>query len=107
MTTRLKLLELDTDVEALINYGLAGLRRHRLTRLSRQAYDQGDLLSFEDLAMLLTTNPATIRREVQHFRQQGLFIMTRGTNMIIRRRYRVCCALLHMPLSHALVMDFS
>jgi biotin operon repressor len=79
VTTRLKLLDLNTDLEALANYGLAGLRRHRLSRLTRQAYDQSALLSFEDLAMLLTTSPATVRRDVQHLRRQGLFIMTRGT----------------------------
>jgi biotin operon repressor len=79
VTTRLKLLEFNSDLEALVNYGLAGLRRHRLARLTRQAYDQNALLSFEDLAMLLTTSPATVRRDVQQLRRQGLFIMTRGT----------------------------
>ena len=42
-------------------------------------YDQGALLSYEDLAMLLTTSPATVKRDVALLRRQGLFIMTRGT----------------------------
>ncbi len=79
VTVRLKLIDLNSDLDALANYGLAGLRRHRLARLTRQAYDQGALLSYEDLAMLLTTSPATVRRDVQHLRRQGQFIMTRGT----------------------------
>lgn len=79
ITVRLKLIDFCSDLEALANYGLAGLRRHRLARLSRQAYDQGGLLSFEDLAMFLTTSPSTVRRDVQHLRRQGQFIMTRGT----------------------------
>ncbi len=79
VTVRLKLIDFNTDLEALANYGLAGLRRHRLARLTRQAYDQNALLSYEDLAMILTTSPATVRRDVQHLRRQGLFIMTRGT----------------------------
>lgn len=79
VTVRLKLINFNSDLEALANYGLAGLRQHRLARLTRQAYDQGGLLSFEDLAMILTTSPATVRRDVQHLRRQGLFIMTRGT----------------------------
>ena len=79
VTVRLKLIDFNTDLEALVNYGLAGLRRHRLARLSRQAYDQGALLSYEDIAMLLTTSPATVKRDVQHLRRQGQFIMTRGT----------------------------
>jgi CRP-like cAMP-binding protein len=79
LTARLKLINFNSDLEALANYGLAGLRQHRLARLTRQAYDQGGLLSFEDLAMILTTSPATVRRDVQYLRRQGLFIMTRGT----------------------------
>jgi hypothetical protein len=79
LTVRLKLIDLNTDLDALANYGLAGLRRHRLARITRQAYDQGTLLSYEDLAMILTTSPATVRRDVQLLRLQGMFIMTRGT----------------------------
>ena len=78
VTLRLKLLDFNTDFEALAQYGLAGLRRHRLARLTRQAYDQGALLSYEDLAMLLTTSPSTVRRDVYYLRKQGLFILTRG-----------------------------
>lgn len=79
VTVRLKLIDFNTDLEALASYGLAGLRRHRLARLTRQCYDHGALLSYEDLAMLLTTSPATVKRDVQHLRRQGQFIMTRGT----------------------------
>ena len=78
VTLRLKLLDFNTDFEALADFGLAGLRRHRLARLTRQAYDQGALLSYEDLAMLLTTSPSTVRRDVYHLRKQGQFILTRG-----------------------------
>jgi len=79
VTVRLKLIDLNSDIEALANYGLAGLRRHRLARITREAYDQGALLSYEDLAMILTTSPATIRRDVGLLRKAGMFIMTRGT----------------------------
>jgi len=78
VTLRLKLLDFNSDFEALADYGLAGLRRHRLARLTRQAYDQGALLSYEDLAMLLTTSPSTVRRDVYYLRKQGQFILTRG-----------------------------
>ena len=78
ITVRLKLLDFTSDFEALAQYGLSGLRRHRLARLTRQAYDQGALLSYEDLAMLLTTSPTTVRRDVYFLRHQGLFIVTRG-----------------------------
>jgi hypothetical protein len=79
VTVRLRLIDFNTDLEALASYGLAGLRRHRLSRVTRQAYDQGALLSYEDLAMLLSTSPATVKRDVYQLRHEGLFIMTRGT----------------------------
>lgn len=79
VTVRLKLIDLNTDLEVLAEYGLAGLRRHRLARITRQAYDQGALLSYEDLAMILTTSPATVKRDVYHLKHQGMFIMTRGS----------------------------
>jgi len=79
VTVRLKLIDFNTDLEALASYGLAGLRRHRLSRVTRQAYDQGALLSYEDLAMFLSTSPATVKRDVYQLRHEGLFIMTRGT----------------------------
>lgn len=78
LTIKLNLIQLNTDLDALAQYGLAGLRRHRLMRLTKQAYDQGALLSYEDLAMILTTSPSTVKRDVQLLKQQGLFIMTRG-----------------------------
>lgn len=78
VSVRLKLIDFNSDLEALANYGLAGLRRHRLARLTRQTYEQGALLSYEDLAILLTTSPATVKRDVYYLRKQGQFIMTRG-----------------------------
>ena len=79
ISVRLKLIDLNSDLDVLANYGLAGLRRHRLARLSRQAYEQGGLLSYEDLAIILTTSPATVKRDVAHLRREGQFIMTRGS----------------------------
>jgi len=78
ISLRLKLLDFNTDLEVLANYGLAGLRRHRLCRLTKQAYDQGSLLSYEDLAMILTTSPTTVKRDIYQLRREGKFIMTRG-----------------------------
>ncbi|MFQ5641867.1 MAG: DUF1670 domain-containing protein [bacterium] len=79
VTARLRLLDFNSDLQALTDYGLAGLRRHRLCRITKQAYDQGALLSYEDLSMILTTSPATVKRDAALLRQEGKFIMTRGT----------------------------
>ncbi len=78
---RLKLLDFNTDLDVLAEYGTAGVRRHRLARITRQAYEQGALLSYEDLAMLLTTSPATVKRDVRALNQSGKFIITRGTKL--------------------------
>lgn len=78
ISCRLKLNDVSSDFESLVNYGLAGLRRHRILRLTREAYDQGALLSYEDLAILLTASPATIKRDIRHLRHDGKFVMTRG-----------------------------
>ena len=80
-TVRLKLLDFNTDLEVLAEYGTAGVRRHRLSRLTRQAYEQGALLSYEDLAMLLTTSASTIKRDVYHLKREGKFIITRGSKL--------------------------
>jgi len=81
VTCRLKLMDINSDFDALANFGLAGMRRLRIERLTRQAYDQGALLTYEDLALLLTTSPATVKRDVFFLRKDGKFIMTRGTKL--------------------------
>ena len=81
VTVRLRLMDINSDFDALANYGLAGLRRHRIERLTRQAYDQGALLTYEDLALLLTTSPATVKRDIFSLRKQGKFIITRGAKL--------------------------
>ncbi|MEJ2193317.1 MAG: DUF1670 domain-containing protein [Ignavibacteriaceae bacterium] len=81
VTCRLKLMDINSDFDALANFGLAGMRRKRIERLTRQAYDQGALLTYEDLALLLTSSPATVKRDVFFLRKEGKFIMTRGTKL--------------------------
>jgi len=78
VTVSLKLIDFNSDFEVLANYGLAGLRRHRIARLTKQTCDQEALLSYEDLSMILTASPATIKRDIYYLRKQGMFIMTRG-----------------------------
>ena len=79
VSCQLTLNDVQADLEVLATYGLAGLRRHRILRLTKEAYDQDALLSYEDLALLLTTSPATVKRDIRHLKQEGYFVMTRGT----------------------------
>ena len=78
VSCRLKLNDIETDLEVLANYGVAGLRRHRILRLTQEAYDQDALLSYEDLAVLLTSSPATMKRDIRALKYDGYFVMTRG-----------------------------
>lgn len=78
VSCRLTLNDTNSDFELLANYGLAGLRRHRILRLTKESYDQSALLSYEDLAILLTSSPATIKRDIRHLKNDGNFVMTRG-----------------------------
>jgi len=81
VSCRLRLNDVETDLEVLANYGLTGLRRHRILRLTKEAYDQDALLSYEDLAVLLTSSPSTMKRDSQALKQAGYFVMTRGAKL--------------------------
>jgi biotin operon repressor len=65
------------DLTAL-RVGIVALRQLRIQRLTEEAYEQGTLLTHEDLACLLNSSLSTIKRDVQALRQQGLMIPTRG-----------------------------
>ena len=47
--------------------------------MTKEAYDQDALLSYEDLAILLTTSPASVKRDIRFLKHDGYFVMTRGT----------------------------
>lgn len=49
-----------------------------LERFTREAYDQGTLLTYEDIAMILTTSLTTVKRDIHFLKKQGKFIMTQG-----------------------------
>src|SRR6266446_7910140 len=67
------------DFETRQAYGVEGLRRHRLLRMTAEARDQGGLLSYEDLAFrLLNCGVRTIVRDVGALRQRDLEVPSRG-----------------------------
>ena len=61
-----------------LSTGLAKLRPQRRLRLTEEAAAQGGLRSHEDLACLLGSSLATIKRAVQALRKQDLRVPTRG-----------------------------
>jgi len=54
-------------------------RRHQIKRLIDQARDQGASPTTKDLAGALDSGDATIRRDLQAMREQGLHVPTRGS----------------------------
>jgi len=60
--------------------GVVALRRHKIERLCREAFDQGGLLTVEDLAYrILNCGERTICRDLAFFRKRNIFIPLRST----------------------------
>jgi hypothetical protein len=68
----------DTDAEVLIERGSPALRKARIHRMAREAREQGGLLSYEDLSLILGVDVTTVRRLVAGLRSQGVSVPTRG-----------------------------
>lgn len=74
----LTLHNIDEDLPVYKQHGLAGLRQHKIVRLTNEAIDQGGVLSFEDVAFILTSSIATIKRDMAFMRRKGIIIPSRG-----------------------------
>jgi biotin operon repressor len=70
-------LDSPDDLEALHD-GVAVLRQSKVQRLTREAQDQGALLTQEDLARLLCTSLSTVKRDIAQLRAEGVDVPTRG-----------------------------
>ena len=68
----------DEDVEVYKKSGLTGLRQHKLLRITKEAIEQGALLSYEDIAFMLTVGVATVKRDMAAMRREGLTIRHQG-----------------------------
>ncbi len=61
------------ELETWRLHGLAAVRQARLLRLATEAYEQGGLLTVEDLAFITTSSVATVKRDLSKLRQIGGF----------------------------------
>jgi len=60
--------------------GVIGLRRHRLQRIATEAFQQGGLLTVEDIAYrLLNCGDRTVTRDIKVFKQEGICLPLRST----------------------------
>jgi len=66
------------DAEILRLHGTVALRRAKVLRLCWEAYEQGGLLSYEDLAAILGLDQSSIRRMVKALRPVVGLVPTRG-----------------------------
>jgi hypothetical protein len=67
------------DREIRARHGIAALRRARLLRICSEACEQGIHLSHEDIAYnVLNCSLRTVARDVQYWREKGIFVPTRG-----------------------------
>lgn len=59
-----------TDLDVEVEHGRSGARRVQLLRMTEEAYDQGALLTQEDVGRLLGVSPRTVRRDVAELMEQ-------------------------------------
>jgi Fic family protein len=60
--------------------GVIGLRRHRLQRIATEAFQQGGLLTVEDIAnRLLNCGERTVTRDIKVFKDMGISLPLRST----------------------------
>lgn len=78
VSVRLTVHNSDEDLNVYKQSGLAGLRKHRLLRITKEAIEQGALLSYEDIAFILTTSVVTVKRDIAELRRSGKTIPSRG-----------------------------
>lgn len=66
------------DAEVRRSYNRSAKRQQQINRMAVEAQEQQALLTQEDLAEILDTDVRTIRRDIQHLRERGISVPTRG-----------------------------
>lgn len=66
------------DAKILANQGSPALKKLRVKRWFEEAYEQGGLLTHEDVAELLGTDVSTVKRIVKQYKSEGTILPTRG-----------------------------
>ncbi|EHQ34539.1 protein of unknown function DUF1670 [Methanoplanus limicola DSM 2279] len=66
-----------SDIE-IMNKSSVELQRHRIIRLTNEAYDQGGVLTQSDLSVMLGESLRTISTRVSELKKEGIIVPTRG-----------------------------
>lgn len=75
---RLTVHNAEEDLAVYKKSGLRGLREHKVIRVTNEAIDQGGVLSYEDIAFVLTCSVVTIKRDMSRMRKRGIILPSRG-----------------------------
>ncbi len=78
VSVKLTLHKPEEDLPVYRERGLHGLRQHKITRITNEAIDQGGVLSYEDVAAILTCSVVTIKRDMSAMRRRGIILPSRG-----------------------------
>ena len=78
VSVKLTLHNPEEDIPVYKKAGLYGLRQHKIVRITNEAIDQGGVLSYEDIAFILTCSVVTIKRDMSQMRRQGVILPSRG-----------------------------
>jgi hypothetical protein len=78
ISVKLTLHKPDEDLPVYKKSGLRGLRHHKIIRITNEAIDQGGVLSYEDIAFILTSSVVTIKRDMSQMRRGGIILPSRG-----------------------------
>ncbi len=80
VTVTLTLNDEQEDLQVRRKLGIVALRRSKIQRICSEAFDQGGLLTVEDLAYrIFNCGVRTICRDLDYFRKKGIFIPLRST----------------------------
>lgn len=66
------------DHDVLREQGIKALRQCKILRMTLEAKDQGNLMTQEDLALMLCCTVRTIRNDIRELRDKGIAVPTRG-----------------------------
>lgn len=70
----------DEDLQIRKQHGIIGLRQHRLQRICHEAFQQGGLLTVEDIAIrLFNCGERTLSRDLARLQAQGIMLPLRST----------------------------
>jgi transposase len=70
----------ESDLQVRKREGVIGLRRHRLQRIATEAFQQGGLLTVEDIAnRLLNCGERTLTRDIKALKDKGICLPLRST----------------------------